>query len=64
MRRSSARFQLKVLADGGASAITGSHYLVSTEDGMGLCRRCPGGTVTVVVSEQCRVTFKVTAAAA
>lgn len=50
-------FQLKVLADGGASAITGSHYLVSTEDGMGRYAAA-ARDVTVVVSEQCRVTFQ------
>ena len=50
-------FQLKVLADGGASAITGSHYLVSTEDGMGRYAAA-ARDITVVVSEQCRVTFQ------
>lgn len=50
-------FQLEVLADGGASAITGSHYLVSTEDGMGRYAAA-ARDVTVVVSEQCRVTFQ------
>ncbi len=50
-------FQLKVLADGGASTITSSHYLVSAEDGMDRYAAA-ARDVTVVVSEQCRVTFR------
>lgn len=50
-------FQLKVLADGGASVIASSHYLVSTEDGMDRYAAA-ARDVTVVVSEQCRVTFR------
>lgn len=50
-------FQLRVLASSGASAIRSSAYAVSNAEGTESCA-VTAEDVTVVVSEECRVTFR------